>query len=764
MKSKHLIITTAIIVFCTLFGYSADKKNVLIINSYHKGLKWSDDILSGITYGLNESEFEIEIYIEFLDSKRFLETKDYDQGLYKLFLTKYKEVDLDVIIVSDDFALSFMLAQRDSIFGPVPTVFCGINNPHKYPNTYTGVLENIEFLDNFKLIRNLHPNYSKIYIIVDDTPTGNSIYDRAYRLNLLTNEEFRYEFLRNYTFKELFQRVSELEENAVIFLTAFTQDSNGDYSSYKEIVSNLVNYTKVPVYGTWDFYLDMGIVGGKLIKGFEQGYTASKMAVDILKGKNLNQMEIRMSKAEYQFDYNALKEYKISKRNLPDHAQIINRPFEFIFENKQQTIFWGVIFILLLVIIVTLITYIIYRKKKIVEIRRYNKSIELNNEKLQIAKEKAEESDRLKSAFLANMSHELRTPMNGIIGFSKLIIDANDMSQELLKKYLNIIHKSGYILLNLVNDIIDLSKIESMQLKLNYTKFKLNELIDELHGFFMSEKENTGKNDLEIIAKKDYAFKDLMIYSDSNRIRQVLYNLIHNALKFTDKGYIKFGYHIENDNLKFFVEDTGIGMSDVNKKIIFERFRQVDDKTTRRYGGSGIGLTVSKGIIENLKGKIWVDSQKGMGSTFYFTIPFNPVSNQKQQVTNVINHKNYKWPGKTILIVEDSTVSYELLTKFLKDAQVSFLYATNGEEAIKICTENVQVDLVLMDIQLPIMDGLEATSIIKKHKPELPIIAQTANAMEEDRPNIISAGCDDYVSKPINRIELLQKIDNFLNQ
>lgn len=762
MKPKHLIITTAVIIICTLFGYSADKKNVLIINSYHKGLKWSDDILEGINFGLKESNYDIEVYTEFIDSKRFLDTQDYQQCLCKLFKTKYKDLKLDVIIISDDYALTFMLEHRDSVFGVVPTVFCGINNPHKYPETYTGVLENIEFLDNFKLIRDLHPNYSKIYFIVDNTPTGNIIYDRAYRLNLLTNEEFKYEFLRDYTFKELFVKIKELDKNAVIFLTAFTKDRNGVYCSYNEIVSNIVEYSNVPIYGAWDFYLDKGIVGGKLIKGFEQGYTAANMAISILNGKELSQMEIKMPKAQYLFDYNVLKKYKISKRHIPDQAKIINHPFEFIFENKQQTLFWGIIFILLFAIIVILVTYIIYRRKKIVEIRRYNKKIELNNEKLQIAKEKAEESDRLKSAFLANMSHELRTPMNGIIGFSKLIIDSVDMSPELLKKYLNIIHKSGYILLNLVNDIIDLSKIESMQLKLNFTKFKLNELIDELLSFFISEKESAGKNDIKIIAEKDGLLKDLIIYSDSNRIRQVLYNLIHNALKFTDKGYIKFGYHIENDNLKFFVEDTGIGMSDLEKQIIFERFRQVDDKTTRRYGGSGIGLTVSKGIVENLKGKIWVDSQKGKGSTFYFTIPFNPVSNKVQKNSEFLNHKEYKWPGKTILIVEDSALSYELLTKFLKDAKVSFLQASDGEEAVKICKENAHIDLVLMDIQLPIMDGLEATAHIKQIRPVLPIIAQTANAMEEDKPNIINAGCDDYISKPINRIELLQKIDYFL--
>ena len=762
MKLKRLLLTLTLLFICTLIVKSVDKKNVLIINSYHEGLQWTDDIVNGITKGLSESSLKKEIYIEFIDSKRFFNNDNYYQTLYNLYKIKYKDVNLDVIIISDDFALTFMLEHRDSLFGEVPTVFCGINNPHNYPDSYTGVLENIEFVDNFKLIKKLHPHYSKIYFIVDNTITGKILYDRAYRLNLSTNDEYRYEFIRDFTFKELFQKVSELDENSVLFLTAFTKDRNGAYCSYNEIVRNLEKSTKIPIYGAWDFYLSKGVIGGKVIKGFEQGYTAAKMANKVLGGEDIKKVDVKMSSSEYIFDYKELKHHRISKLNLPENSKIINRPFALIPENRQQTVFWGLVLLLLLTVIIILSTYIFYRKRKIIEIRRYNKSIELSNEKLQMAKEKAEESDRLKSAFLANMSHELRTPMNGIIGFSKLIIDSNDLSPETQKKYLNIIHKSGYILLNLVNDIIDLAKIEAMQLKLNFTEFKLNELIDELLSFFNSEKDNLEKKELKIIAEKECHFKEVVIYSDSNRIRQVLYNLLNNALKFTEKGFIRFGYSIEKEEILFFVKDTGIGLTDEDKRIIFERFRQVDDKSTRRYGGSGLGLTISKGIVENLGGKIWVETEKEAGSTFYFTVPLNLVNTEQSNKNIKIDHREFVWLGKTILIVEDSSVSYELLTKFLKEAKVNFLHATNGEQAVDMCKNNDNIDLVLMDIQLPLMDGLEATCLIKEVKPGLPIIAQTANAMDDDRPNIIAAGCDDYVSKPINRIELLQKINLFL--
>jgi CheY-like chemotaxis protein len=179
-------------------------------------------------------------------------------------------------------------------------------------------------------------------------------------------------------------------------------------------------------------------------------------------------------------------------------------------------------------------------------------------------------------------------------------------------------------------------------------------------------------------------------------------------------------------------------------------------------------LTISKGIVENLNGELWVESKKkdenndiSSGSTFYFSVPFIPVKSESTNSENKISINQYKWPGKTILIVEDSIISYQLLTKFLKDSQVSFVHATNGQQAVDFCKSNDQIDLVLMDIQLPILDGLEATNQIKIFKPKLPIIAQTANAMDDDKPKILLAGCDDYISKPINRLELFQKIDAF---
>ncbi len=383
---------------------------------------------------------------------------------------------------------------------------------------------------------------------------------------------------------------------------------------------------------------------------------------------------------------------------------------------------------------------------------------------LKNAKNKAEESDKLKSSFLANMSHEIRTPMNAILGFTELL-SRNTLTTDTKNQYIEIIRNSGIHLLDIINDIIDISKIDAKQMDIVETVFDINTLLFEIYQFFQAlilEKDN---KQIPLILNIDNPDIENLIFSDKTRLRQILINLIGNAIKFTEKGSIALAYEIKNsDTILFSIKDTGIGMSDEELKYVFNRFRQGDETYNRVFGGTGLGLSISKEFVELLGGKIWAESVKGKGSTFYFTIPLKRVfENQQATISEKPEiNKLKKLKGKTILIVEDEEYSLLILEELLKPIGVSIITATDGLQAIQSCIDNPEIDLVLMDIQLPKLDGLEASRRIKKIKPNLPIIAQTANALHEDKQRTLSAGCNDYISKPIDSGQLNIMVNKYL--
>jgi PAS domain S-box-containing protein len=376
------------------------------------------------------------------------------------------------------------------------------------------------------------------------------------------------------------------------------------------------------------------------------------------------------------------------------------------------------------------------------------------------AKEKAEELDRLKSSFLANMSHEIRTPMNAIIGFSGLLHDEQIDSQK-RQEYINIISNNSNALLNLIDDIIDFAKIESNQLKINPSYFNLDNLLLEIKSLYEEIILTKSKQRIKFILNEKSVGANLHIYADSLRIRQILVNLLSNAIKFTESGYIEFGYQkLENSFLKFFVKDTGIGMPKDKHNIIFERFRQIDDTFTRKYGGTGLGLAICKNLIKLMSGEIWLESEIDKGSVFYFTIPFTSKENELQSNGSNLEYVETHlfqstWNDKTILIAEDEPVNYLYLQEALKMTGVKFIYAKDGNEAINEFKNNSSINLVLMDIKMPNLNGFEATKKIKKIRKTVPVIAQTAFAMEEDKKICFESGCDDYIAKPIKYNQLI---------
>lgn len=378
----------------------------------------------------------------------------------------------------------------------------------------------------------------------------------------------------------------------------------------------------------------------------------------------------------------------------------------------------------------------------------------------EIAKSKAEEADQLKTAFLANMSHEIRTPMNAIIGFTDLLLNDKIKESE-RKEYLKLILQSGNMLVKIIDDIIDISQIESRQITICPVKFDISDFLSDLHSVYREFIRKDEGKEIDLILNIDDD-DDTMLVTDPHRLKQVFYNLLSNAQKFTSKGFIEFGFKSADENhAYFYVKDTGIGIPGDKQNLIFDRFIQIEDCYTKEFGGTGLGLTITKNIITLMGGNIWVESESGKGTTFHFILPKNY---GKEKVTEESNPRLSDMKEKLslkkhhILIAEDEEINYYYLYEVLRKNGAKVIWAKNGLEAINVVESNPNIDMVLMDIKMPEVNGLEAIKYIKLIRPELPVIAQTAFVMDNDREICLKAGCVDFITKPIKVDQLIEMI------
>ncbi len=375
---------------------------------------------------------------------------------------------------------------------------------------------------------------------------------------------------------------------------------------------------------------------------------------------------------------------------------------------------------------------------------------------------KAKMADKLKSSFLANMSHEIRTPLNAIVGFSNLLADGTIKENE-REEYISIINNSNQTLLQLIDDILDVSLIEADQVKISKSNFLVNELMQSLEKVYLSVLEEKKKEDIHLMAR--LPDKWVRISSDAIRINQVMVNLLNNAIKFTHSGTIEFGFELENDRLKFFVKDSGIGIEEEHLKNLFDRFYKIEDNNKKLYRGTGIGLYLCKRIVEILGGTIHVSSEYGKGSVFYFYIPVDTMTVEPARVNNKKSGESLseeQFSHKTVLIIEDDKSSLAYFNKVLQGMNLHVLEAETGKEGIRIFQENPEISVVLLDIQLPGASGFDILKELKNIRPDTPVIAQTAFAMSGDKENCLKAGFNDYIAKPVKKEALIKKLQNFL--
>jgi signal transduction histidine kinase len=617
-------------------------KNVLLINSYHEGYLWTDSLTSGIISALKSTP-DITIHIENLNSKQFGKSnfeieKNYIQA-------KYSGIVLDGILVTDNDALDFAFQYDQDLFPNTPAVFAGISNPEDYPlegSQFYGFKETASIDNVLLLVKKILPEAKKLLVLTDFTTTG-QIYRKEFTKQAAQIKDFSVVFPKEINLDSIYKKVSSEKDYDAIYYIGINQDENGRLVNFVPILEKITKLAKVPLFNNDPLFNGIGIIGGLYQSGKKHGNAAARLLVQLM-DKNSTKPAKRFDTTGYNyfFDWDILKKYNIPSGRIPAGSQVINQPN--IFNKKYFFILISVLAFLLFIVL--LLTYTVRKTKKAEKkIRKQFKKIQTQNKELEEAheqlnnavsdlentndrlkdtnvnlleaKKKAEESDNLKSAFLANVSHEIRTPLNSIVGFSSLLSDA-DLSEETRNSYIELIDSNTESLLVLIDEILDLSKIEAQQLVLKKLDFNMDELISELFRIFSHGNINLR---VELRVGQIIEGKSLFIFSDRVRVKQIFINLISNAFKFTDSGFIEIGYFLsEKKEVAFYVKDTGIGIKQEHYQAIFTRFRKLNENSSRVYRGTGLGLAITQKLVELLGGRIWIESETGKGSTFFFTL------------------------------------------------------------------------------------------------------------------------------------------------
>jgi len=644
MKSLGIVFFLIIIFFVRSFGspVERDVKKILLINSYHQGYAWTDSLTSGIIKA-SKSHPELNLYIESLNSKQFGNSKFEIEKEY--FKKKYSGITFDGVMVTDNDALDFAFQYDKELFPNVPVVFTGISNTENYlfeGSMYYGLKEtgSSEFV--LALVRDLLPQSKQLLVITDKTTTG-LIYRKEFALNASKFNHLSVIFPEVIDLDSIYRMVSSERNYDAIFYAGISQDNNGRLIDPVPVIRKISELATVPVFTNDPLNNCPGILGGLFRSGQHHGNEAINLLVKLLNTKNRDSIKhIYTTEQRFFFDHQLLDKYSIPLKRLPVGASVFNQNT---FLTRKN--FGALLGILVLLSFIILVLSIVNRRRKneqkrsdsqlreieiqkkgleeaqdqlsglISELENTNDRLKETNVSLLEAKKKAEESDNLKSAFLANVSHEIRTPLNSIVGFSSLLNDPN-LENEIRNSYISLIESNTESLLVLIDEIMDLSKIEAQQLTLKMQDFSIDALMDELFAIFNHGHQNLS---VELRTSKIDPDKELFVFSDRVRVKQVFVNLLTNALKFTDSGFVEMGYSLlENNEIVLHVKDSGIGIRKEHHEAIFHRFRKLNDNSGKIYRGTGLGLAITKKLVDLLGGRIWIESESGKGSSFQFTL------------------------------------------------------------------------------------------------------------------------------------------------
>lgn len=730
-----------------------NKDTILFISSYN--YDWSSVPAQLEGYTSKISDLSTTNYY-FMDTKNI----EYDEAS-KIFVSAIKAdperyANYDCIVAADDNALEFVDKYKNIYFKNKPVIFLAINDlEYAYkisqnPN-FSGIIEKGYYSDTIDIAKSIYKKADKILAITDNTKSA--LGTRKQFNEAMKNKNFSVEYMNTSEMKkkEITDRISKLDETTILIYLNFLDDADGNIYTVGQSSNIIFNNSSIPCFRTDNDSIGYGFLGGKVLDFKSMGEETGEMVNKVLGGESPKNLKTKILPGTIIFDENVIEKYNVEiPKKLLKNAEIINESETFLHKN-----YIGIIAMLALLIFVLLVVILI-------AISRTLKKKNIMNAELEIAKNNAEKGNRTKSEFLAKMSHELKTPLNAIIGLSNLLkknVDNRDTSLDYIYK----IEQSSDILLCLVNDILDMTAIENGTLEIENIYFNLNDIIYSINDFYKEEC-NQKKIKYEQISNN---VQEENLCGDSYRIKQILLNLLSNAVKFTkENGNIKFtvSEEMKNENqilLILEVEDNGLGMSEDFLERIFEKFEQEYEDTSNKMLGSGLGLSIVKGLVEKMNGTIVCKSKKEIGTKFTIRLPLE-IGYKKRIKTNEIVEKELY--GLRILIVEDNEINCIVTKKIITIHGGEADVVENGLKAVNtIKFVKQKYDAILMDIRMPVMNGIEATINIRKinseYAKDIPIYALTANNFEDDIEKSINAGMNGHIGKPIKPKQLVEILE-----
>ncbi len=745
---------------------------ILIISSYNPDTRNTTQNISEFMEEYKRLGGTAPVIIENMNCKSLPEAPLWKSKMNAL-LNKYKNENTpEVAIILGQEAWSSYLSQDEPVLKGIP-ILCGMvsSNAVILPDSsevlsewdpesidieryisqghfLSGFLYTYDVNKNIQLIKGLYPSTKNIALVTDNSYGGIAL-QALVKKEMKTFPDLNLILLdgRKNNIYTIIEQIKKLPKETAILLGTWRVDVNDGYYVGNATYTMMSSNPTLPAFTLTSTGLSHWAIGGYIPEYRPIGKDLAKQAIDIQAGK-IQQKDLYAINIPnvYTFDAQKLKEFNIDKNILPTNSILINTEGNLFIKYRFEIL---LIVACILLIFLLMILLFLFRTNRLKDMLMNSlEQQKIVESELRVAKEKAEESDHLKSAFLANMSHEIRTPLNAIVGFSGLLATAENYEER--DEYINIINNNNELLLQLINDILDLSKIEANTLEFVYSDIDINQLLCDIEQ--TSRLKAADGVQVSFVEKLPHC----IIRTDKNRLSQVVTNFINNAIKFTKEGSIYFGYKHKENNLYF----SGCGIDKDVKDSVFQRFVKLDSFAQ----GTSLGLSICQMIVHKLGGEIGVDSELGQGSTFWFTLPDTVIEESHVSVaetnkTEVSTESPTDNKTATLLIAEDNESNYTLIKAILKD--YNLLHAWNGQEAIDLYRK-YHPDMILMDLKMPIMDGYQATEEIRKDNTIIPIIAVTAFAFAEDEQRVSQSGFNGYVAKPIKPNNLKKKIVDLL--